>query len=125
MVDTEPIHFYCLVQNRLGAIDRVIGALTHRGILPERLSTSPHADQALEMRISFILQEEKAVAEKLLEKLTRFLQKQVYVLEAYAIPPQKSQVTEKTETSNVITPSFVSDVITDHTQRRTVNAHNA
>jgi acetolactate synthase regulatory subunit len=69
---------YCKLQNRLGAIDRVIAAFTHRGLLPSHMSmTQDEADRSMEMAISFECDDVKVI-----EKLVKFLQKQVYVLEA-------------------------------------------
>jgi acetolactate synthase regulatory subunit len=68
---------YCKLQNRLGAIDRVLAAFTHRGILPTRMTTTmDEADRSMEIAISFDGSDPKTV-----EKLVKFLQKQVYVLE--------------------------------------------
>lgn len=67
----------CLVQDRLGALDRVLGALTHRGWIPESFSARRDEQSGfLQVTLSFECEEEKAV-----EKLLKFLNNQVYVLE--------------------------------------------
>jgi acetolactate synthase small subunit len=68
----------CTLQNRLGALDRVLGALTHRGFVPEQLvSTLDPATGRIHLTVSFPCEEEKTV-----EKLIKFLNNQVTVLEA-------------------------------------------
>lgn len=72
----------CLVQNRLGALDRVLGALTHRGILPNRMETFQDGNNdknTMRIRLEFTCDDAK-----MLEKLVKFLQKQVYVMDASA-----------------------------------------
>ncbi len=111
-------HLYCLTQNRLGAIDRVLGALTHRGIIPQRMVSTLSQENQVEMFFTFQQQDEKTV-----EKLVKFLQKQVYVIQAHTVvlsAPTKNSV----EASN-ITPLFVSDIIDNQPQRRMAHAHNA
>jgi acetolactate synthase small subunit len=67
----------CLVQDRLGALDRVLGALTHRGLVPEAFSASrDETSDCLQVTVRFECEEEKSV-----EKLLKFLNNQVYVLE--------------------------------------------
>jgi acetolactate synthase small subunit len=69
---------YCKVQNRLGAIDRVLSAFTHRGILPMKIrSTMKEAENAIEISVTF-----SGCDSKTIEKLVKFLQKQVYILES-------------------------------------------
>ena len=69
---------YCKLQNRLGAIDRVISAFTHRGILPMKIrSTMKEAENAIEISVTF-----SGCDSKTIEKLVKFLQKQVYILES-------------------------------------------
>jgi acetolactate synthase small subunit len=81
----------CLVQNRLGALDRVLGALTHRGLLPKRMETFLKGDSnnTVCIRVEFDCNDAKMV-----EKLVKFLEKQVYVLEASAAVPNTSQVNQ-------------------------------
>jgi acetolactate synthase small subunit len=106
---------YCKMQNRLGALDRVLAAFTHRGIIPGRISAS-HDEQesTLEIAVSF-----DASDDKMLDKLVKFLQKQVYVMEtrtlseeAVAAPP-----VQKIHNTRVI-----HDV---HFERKVAHAHNA
>lgn len=111
-------HLYCLMQNRLGAMDRVLGALTHRGILPSRMMTSIQPENTLEMVVSFHGEDDKAV-----EKLVKFLQKQVYSLEVRVLDARLESPQAVSEPAR-ITPLFVSDVINDYTQRRMAHANN-
>ncbi len=91
MTEQHLTHLYCLMQNRLGALDRVLNALTHRGILPQRMTSTllserpvtegnedGQARPALELVVSFHADDEKIV-----DKLVKFLQKQVYTLEVH------------------------------------------
>jgi len=82
----------CLVQSRLGALDRVLGALTHRGMIPHRMETFLEGSKApqeqgsaMRIRIEFACSDENAIS-----KLVRFLAKQVYILEANAAFSQKA-----------------------------------
>lgn len=111
-------HLYCLMQSRLGAMDRILGALTHRGIIPSRMVTAIRQDKTLEMMISFDCSDFKAV-----DKLVKFLQKQVYVMDAHTLA-EESESNPASEPSN-ITPLFVSDVINDYSQRRIAHVNNA
>jgi acetolactate synthase small subunit len=81
----------CIVQNRLGALDRVLGALTHRGILPTRMETFTRGEAGATMciRVEFDCDDARMV-----EKLVKFLEKQVYVLEASAAVPNVSQLNQ-------------------------------
>lgn len=114
---SESQHLYCLMQNRLGGLDRVLNALTHRGIIPQRM-VSEVRNNRLEIMLSFERQDAKIT-----EKLVKFLQKQIYVLEAKTVQPEAG-AKHSADASN-ITPLFVSDVIHDHAQRRMAHAHNA
>ncbi len=111
-------HVYCLTQNRLGAMDRVLGALTHRGIIPQRMTSALCENNQLEIILTFPKQDEPIV-----QKLVKFLQKQVYVIQAQTIE-SFAQAKNSAEASN-ITPLFVSDIIHDQPQRRMAHAHNA
>jgi hypothetical protein len=74
----------------------------------------------LEISISFHCDDAKTV-----EKLVKFLQKQVYVIEA-RIVNTAVQLTSTTMESSTKIPLFVSDVIQFYNQRRTnTHAHNA
>lgn len=115
---SNPQHLYCLTQNRLGALDRVLGAFTHRGILPQQMTSVRRDDNLLEILLTFEKQDEKTI-----EKLVKFLQKQVYVLKAQ--PLQSMVAAKDSAESSKITPLFVSDVIQDQPQRRMAHVHNA
>ncbi|HEY9746970.1 MAG TPA: hypothetical protein V6C99_12220 [Oculatellaceae cyanobacterium] len=73
----------CRLQSRLGGLDRVLGALTHRGFLPERMETfRDKSNGTICVRVEFACDDAKTV-----EKLVKFLEKQVYVLEVCAALP--------------------------------------
>jgi acetolactate synthase small subunit len=92
---------YCLVQNRLGALDRVLHAWTHRGIIPQQiLSTRDERAGTLQIMVSCDIEDRKA-----LDKLVKCLQKQVYVLDAYA--EEDSASFEQVETETVKVPAKV------------------
>ncbi|MDX2085617.1 MAG: hypothetical protein SFZ03_09540 [Candidatus Melainabacteria bacterium] len=71
----------CTLQYRLGALDRVLGALTHRGYLPEQLVTrlSDGLDR-MQLFLTFDCADDKAF-----EKLMKFMDKQIYVLSVQAL----------------------------------------
>jgi hypothetical protein len=76
-MSTMPRHMVCCtVQNRLGALDRVIGALSLRGIIPHQLVvTQDTENDQIQVFISFT-----GVDAKGLEKLVKAFYKQVYVV---------------------------------------------
>ena len=127
MTEAKTTHLYCLMQNRLGAMDRVLNALTHRGILPQRMSSTLRQEKgqdgktqegkALELLISF-----QGLDEKLLDKLVKFLQKQVYTLEVRCTTLAAS--TEEADNVAHISPKFVTELFQDESQRRMAHAHN-
>lgn len=117
MPDTRNRNIYCKLQNRLGALDRVLLALTHRGIVPERFVTAKdEATNTLEVAVTFQCEEGAMV-----EKLVKFLQKQVYVLEAASMDKAVNFVTAP---SNVA-PLFINHDEYELAHRRVAHAHNA
>ena len=110
MTDKRTTHLYCLMQNRLGALDRVLAALTHRGLLPQRMVSTLRPDHGLEILVSF-----HASDEKMVDKLLKFLQKQVYTLEARTLETHQLEADD----ASPITP-----VLNDYAQRRLAHAHN-
>jgi hypothetical protein len=125
-------HLYCLMQNRLGAMDRVLNALTHRGIIPQRMISAIRngkgfTGKELELVVSFHANDAKFV-----DKLVKFLQKQVYTLEVrYANledpeTPENSELKNpETERASGFTPNLVTELYQLETQRRMAHAHNA
>ncbi len=106
----------CLLQNRLGALDRVLGALTYRGFVPDNFySTFDQKAGCLQVVVTFECQEESTC-----QKLVKFLEKQVYVLEARAEamqPTENVQVVSLADfASSVLNPVVV--------KRRVSNAHS-
>jgi acetolactate synthase small subunit len=90
----------CVVQNRLGALDRVLGALTYRGMLPEQMVTTVDTcNDSIQIVVTFECDEEKTV-----EKLVKFLNKQVYVLDIKRVfMGRQEQEASMTAPSNVAT----------------------
>ena len=130
-------HLYCLMQNRLGAMDRVLNALTHRGIIPQRMISAIRngkgfTGKELELVVSFHANDAKFV-----DKLVKFLQKQVYTLEvryANLEDPETLENSElknselknpETERASGFTPNLVTELYQLETQRRMAHAHNA
>jgi acetolactate synthase small subunit len=121
MTEKSTTHLYCLMQNRLGALDRVLNALTHRGILPLHMtSVLRHAkdldSKALELVISF-----SALDDTITDKLVKFLQKQVYTLDVRYTTLE----TPSSDDASVshINPTFVTELFHDAPQRRMAHAH--
>jgi acetolactate synthase regulatory subunit len=83
----------CIVQNRLGALDRVLGAFTTRGIVPEKLQTEiADEGQTLQILISFKCDG----GDKAFQTLVKYLYKQVTVLQVqWLVDPQMSMPAEK------------------------------
>jgi hypothetical protein len=76
----------CTLQNRLGALDRLLSAFTHRGIVPAQL-LSDHDEPAARLRVAVTFRWSasppgESSLEKALDKLTKSLQKHVYVIDA-------------------------------------------
>lgn len=122
MTNQKITHLYCLMQNRLGAMDRVFNALTHRGILPQRMTSALRHEKeqdskALELVVSFHSEDEKVV-----DKLVKFLQKQVYTLEVRytTLEVQASEAVHASHHS----PTIVTELFQDEPQRRMAHAHN-
>lgn len=66
----------CILQNKLGAMDRILGMLTHWGFLPEQMNA--HLDPLsghLETTFVFACEQEKTF-----HSLIKYIRKQVYVL---------------------------------------------
>ena len=76
----------CLLQNRLGALDRVLGALTLRGILPEQWVTQSDSNE-LQVRVTFACNDEHVMA-----LLVKALQKQVYVLQVNVLDALDAEI---------------------------------
>jgi len=126
MTEKTMTHLYCLMQNRLGAMDRVLNALTHRGIIPHRMLSAIRneegpdgqmASKTLELVVSF-----HAGDEKIVEKLVKFLQKQVYTLDIRTV--NEEDLTTETASVSHITPKSVTDLFQNESQRRMAHAHN-
>lgn len=90
------INLYCSLQNRLGALDRVMLAFTHRGIIPTQMFVSQNEENnALEFAITF----QSSMSEHDLQKLIKSLQKQIYVLDVRRATFNETEETEFTQTS--------------------------
>ena len=92
----EPITttLICLAQNRLGALDRVLGLLTARGYIAERLTASQSNPERLQIMLTLTVENEKA-----LEKLVKAMYKQIYVIEIQMIMARD----EAAKVENVVT----------------------
>lgn len=74
--------FRCLIQNRLGALDRILGAFTFRGLIPREMTVSADTSlSAQEITLTVGCQDQQTA-----EKLLKTLEKQVYVLKVTLIP---------------------------------------
>jgi acetolactate synthase small subunit len=125
---------YCKLQNRLGALDRVLAAFTHRGIIPGHMSAShDEAERMIEITINF-----DCADCKVLDKLVKFLQKQVYVMETRTLTHDAS-IEQLGETMSETDNSTVTDISSSnspkssqsrvihevHFERKVAHAHNA
>ncbi len=80
---------FCRMQNRLGALDRLLGAFSFRGFMPEQfLSQCQEDGELMEVMISFECPEPKR-----LEKLMKMLLKQIYVIEVKELALDAKAVT--------------------------------
>lgn len=68
-------HLHVRTQAKLGAVDRVLGALTHRGIIPETFSFTQVSEEVLQIETTFHCADDHAML-----KLCKFLDRQVYIL---------------------------------------------
>ncbi len=89
----------CTMQNRLGAFDRVMNIMTHRGILPTSIVASVDSETGYQQATFTITMQDKTQ----LDQLARAIQKQIYVISVsitmdndasldipmYARPPRK------------------------------------
>jgi len=66
----------CTLQNRLGAFDRVLNILTHRGLLPSAIVVSVDPETGYQQATFTIAPQDKIK----LDQLARALQKQIYVI---------------------------------------------
>lgn len=104
----------CLMQNRLGSLDRVLGALTFRGIIPLNLEAAIDPTTGHMMAtMTFEYDNEHS-----LEKLVKILNKQVTVIHAHVQNSNTDHVLESNAAQPVtfLTPSQASH------QRRALNA---
>jgi acetolactate synthase small subunit len=76
----------CIVQNRLGALDRVLGMLTARGYMPEKFVSSMAGNNRMQVLMTFECENEKN-----LEKLIKALYKQVTVIEIQLIMAKEEE----------------------------------
>jgi acetolactate synthase small subunit len=92
----------CLAQNRLGAMDRVLGMLTARGYMASRLVASQTSPDRLQIMLTLAVENEKA-----LEKLVKAMYKQIYVIEIQMVMTRDEAV----KAENVVT--FPGDRMTE------------
>jgi hypothetical protein len=78
----------CILQARIGGLDRVLGALTHRGWIPTHFeSILQEAADTLVVTMQFRTTDVFSV-----HKLVKFLDKQVYVLSATLVETMEQPV---------------------------------
>jgi len=70
---------YCTLQNRIGALERLLSALSIRGIQPDEMILTLDAEGAKHHLITHF----DCADDKMMELLIKALHRQVYVLEAY------------------------------------------
>lgn len=76
----------CVLQAKMGGLDRVLGALTHRGWIPTRFeSVLQEATDTLTVTMQFRTADVFSV-----HKLVKFLDKQVYVLSSALVEADAS-----------------------------------
>ncbi len=80
---TEPLQtITCTLQARIGGLDRVLGAITHRGWIPTQFQSVFCAKtDTLSVTMAFHSADLFSV-----QKLVKFLEKQIYVLSASLVP---------------------------------------
>jgi hypothetical protein len=71
----ESRYLHIRTQARLGAIDRVLGALTHRGIIPINFRCDTIEDDVINIHTEFICNDDHTLL-----KLCKHLNQQVYIL---------------------------------------------
>jgi acetolactate synthase small subunit len=82
----------CVLQARLGGLDRILGAITHRGWIPTHFqSVLCMQTETLSVTISFHSTDSFSV-----QKLVKFLEKQVQVLSANLVSPDNLREDEAT-----------------------------
>ena len=84
---SEPLQtITCTLQARMGGLDRVLGAVTHRGWISTQFqSVLCTKTDTLYVTMAFHSADYFSV-----QKLVKFLEKQVYVLSASLVPANKS-----------------------------------
>lgn len=87
----------CTAQARLGAMDRIIGAFTHRGFIPNAMTTELQADGRINrVAVSFTCECTHTV-----EKLVKYLRKQINIIEVEAFTCESAE-TETVEAANTV-----------------------
>ena len=115
MNNAKITNLYCALQDRLGALDRLLGALTHRGIVPQQIVSSRSEDaRVLEVSLTFHIDDDKA-----LQKLVKSLQKQIYVLDVRLLGKEPALQAIPVKIRSLFTPYITTE------QRRISHVHNA
>ena len=85
----------CQIQNRIGALDRLLGALTARGFIPDRfVSAMDPKGKTMQVVFTFDCPGSRTESERTLEKLIKALYKQVYVLDIQLLMADEEQAWE-------------------------------
>jgi acetolactate synthase regulatory subunit len=111
--------FLCRLQNRLGAMDRILGALTHRGMVPLAFESNlyPETDE-IQVKVTVSCEEEKKM-----EKLLKFLANQVYVLQVTLLEPGVLVPLPVKATGNYHTAAFSTSPVTNPLERKYAHAN--
>ncbi|MGE0199571.1 MAG: hypothetical protein AB7P76_01240 [Candidatus Melainabacteria bacterium] len=98
----------CAAQNRLGALDRILGILTHQGFLPEHFEARMDEDRA-EIRVAVTFETDADAAA--IGRLVKLLKRQVYVMEAFRMDDPSANAPDQThsEKSTVFVSLFKKD----------------
>jgi acetolactate synthase small subunit len=93
----------CQIQNRLGAMDRLLGTLTMRGYMPEQLNcTTDAATDTMQVVMTFTTQDDRA-----LEKLVKAMHRQVYVMDIQIILAEEEDPVAAFSPTAKVAPLFV------------------
>ena len=117
----------CTAQNRLGALDRIVGALSLRGIIPQQLIVTQDAENdQIQVFMSFTGLDAKG-----LEKLVKAFYKQIYVVSVNLVvdPAQELNQASPTDTFTTVPASpnvdtnKVSPFVPLYVKRKVAHAH--
>lgn len=108
----------CRLQNRLGALDRVLGAFTHRGFIPHEMVTILDAETGRINCLVTIACDDAMI----LEKLMKYLDKQIYVVSTDLVKTAEEPEAVEITDSAKVTALFSSPVMFE---RKVAHVRNA